>query len=203
MSHGSEDRADPTPRLPPLPPAEWPPTLQAAMQPLRPATPRPPGQPRGLNILGTFAHHPDLAAAFWVFNGHILNTSTLTPRQTELAVLRVALRRNSAYEWQQHLYAARASGIDEAEIVAIGARDGSHRWSAADDALLTAVDELIDDGDLSDETWAVLSSSMDHRQVIDLIFTVGAYVTIAMLMGVAGIQLDDDLRRDARPFPPA
>lgn len=203
MSHGSEDESEPTPRIPPLRPAEWSPAMQVALQPLTPATPRPPGQPRGLNILGTFAHHPDLAAAFWVFNGHILNTSTLTPRQTELAVLRVALRRDSAYEWQQHLYAARACGIDEDEIVAIGARDGDHPWSEADDALLTAVDELIDDGDLSDETWAVLSSTMDTRQVIDLIFTVGAYVTIAMLMGVAGIPLDDDLRRDARPFPPA
>jgi alkylhydroperoxidase family enzyme len=176
--------------------------MQSAMKPLIPSTPREPGQPRGLNILGTFAHHPDLAAAFWVFNGHILNTSTLTPRQTELAVLRVALRRNSVYEWQQHLYAARAAGIVEEEIVAIAARDGVHRWSDADDALLAAVDELIDDSDLSDETWDRLSASMDDKQVIDLIFTVGAYVAIAMLMGVAGIPLDDDLRRDAQPFPP-
>jgi alkylhydroperoxidase family enzyme len=172
------------------------------MQPLIPATPRPPGQPRGLNILGTFAQHPDLAAAFWVFNGHILNTSTLSPRQTELAILRVALRRGSDYEWQQHLHAARLCGITDDEVVAIGARDGDHQWSAADDALLTAVDELIDDGTLTDETWAVLSSSMSRQQVIDVIFTVGAYVTIAMLMGVAEIRLDDDLRRDARPFPP-
>jgi alkylhydroperoxidase family enzyme len=177
--------------------------MQSAMEPLVPATPRPPGQPRGLNILGTFAHHPDLAAAFWVFNGHILNTSTLTPRQTELAVLRVALRRNSAYEWQQHLYAARACGIDEDEIVAIAATDGAHRWPGADAALLAAVDELIDDNDLSEQTWALLSAAMDTKQIIDLIFTVGAYVTIAMLMGVAGIPLDDDLRRDAQPFPPA
>jgi alkylhydroperoxidase family enzyme len=176
--------------------------MQSAMKPLIPATPRPPGQPRGLNILGTFAHHPELATAFWVFNGHILNTSTLTARQTELAVLRVALRRGSVYEWQQHLYAARACGILDEEIAAIASRDGVHRWSDADDALLTAVDELLDNSNLSDETWATLSASMDTKQIIDLIFTVGAYVAIAMLMGVAGIALDDDLRRDARPFPP-
>ena len=61
---------------------------------------------------------------------------------------------------------------------------------------------LIDDSNLSEETWAVLSASMDNQQIIDLIFTVGAYVTIAMLMNVAGVPLDDDLRRDAQPFPP-
>lgn len=172
------------------------------MQPLIPATPRDPGQPRGLNILGTFAQHPELAAAFWVFNGHILNTSSLTPRQTELAILRVALRRGSEYEWQQHLHAGRACGITEDEFVAIADRDGDHEWTAADDALLTAVDELLDTSAVSEATWAALAASMDLPQVIDLIFTVGAYVTIAMLMGVAEIELDDDLRRSAQPFPP-
>jgi alkylhydroperoxidase family enzyme len=176
--------------------------MKTATAPLIPATPRPPGQPRGLNILGTFAHHPDLAAAFWVFNGHILNTSSLTQRQTELAVLRVALLRNSAYEWQQHLYAARACGITEVEIAAIETGDDTHPWPAADRALLHAVDELIA-GDVSDETWAALAKSLDSQQVLDLVYTVGAYVAIAMMVNIAGTPLDEDLLANARPFPPA
>ena len=192
----------PTPRMPPIPPGDWSPTMKMATAPLTPATPRPPGQPRGLNILGTFAHHPDLAAAFWVFNGHILNTSTLTQRQTELAVLRVALVRNSPYEWQQHLYAARACGITEAEIAAIETGDDIYPWAAADCALLHAVDELID-GDVSDDTWAALAESLDNQQILDLVYTVGAYVAIAMMLNIAGTPLDEDLRRNARPFPPA
>lgn len=163
------------------------------MTPLTPATPRPPGQPRGLNILGTFANHPDLATAFWVFNGHILNHSSLSPRQTELAVLRVALLCHSPYEWKQHLVAARACGITDDEVAAIEARDGTHAWSDADEALLTAVDELVDSATVSDETWTGLSASMDSHQVLDFVFTVGAYVTIAMMLGVARTPLDDDL----------
>lgn len=183
----------PQPRIPPLPPGEWSPAMKTATAPLTPATPRPPGQPRGLNILGTFAHHPDLAAAFWVFNGHILNNSRLSQRQIELAVLRVACLRGSAYEWRQHLFAARACGITDVEITAIEARDGTHEWSEADDALLTAVDELITSGTVSDATWTVLSASMDQQQILDLIYTIGAYVTIAMMLGVAGTPLDEDL----------
>ena len=184
---------NPAPRIPPLPLADWPPEMKAATAPLMPATPRPPGQPRGLNILGTFAHHTDLAAAFWVFNGHILNSSRLTPRQTELAVLRVALLRNSTYEWKQHLHAARACGITEAEIAAIEGSAGTHEWSTADGALLAAVDELVESGTLSDGTWTALSASMDAQQVLDLIYTVGAYLVIAMMLSVAGTPLDDDL----------
>lgn len=169
---GSYDRvvpSNPEPRLPPIPVTEWPPAMKTATAPLIPATPRPPGQPRGLNILGTFAHHPELAAAFWVFNGHILNHSRLTQRQTELAVLRVAHVCKSAYEWKQHLYAARACGITDDEVAAVAARDGAHLWSEADEALLATVDELLADNAISDETWTAPSRSLDNQQVLDLI----------------------------------
>ncbi len=167
--------------------------MKDATAPLTPATPRPPGLPRGLNILGTFARHPDLAAAFWVFNGHILNHSTLTQRQTEMVILRVAVLCKSDYEWKQHVHIARLAGITDDEIAAIEARDGTHQWSSGEDALLTAVDELVGGATVSDETWTALSAFVDDRQVLDLTFTVGAYVVIAMMVGVAGTPLDDDL----------
>lgn len=168
--------------------------MKEATAPLIPATPRPPGQPRGLNILGTFAHHPELATAFWVFNGHILNRTSLTQRQLELAVLRVALLCNSPYEWRQHAFAARACGITDGEIAAIERSDTAFEWPEPDRALLSAVDELISSTTVSDETWRRLSSTMSTQEILDLIFTVGAYVTIAMMLGVAGTPLDDDLR---------
>jgi alkylhydroperoxidase family enzyme len=168
--------------------------MKTATAPLTPDTPRPPGQPRGLNILGTFAHHPDLATAFWVFNGHVLNRSCLTNRQLELAVLRVALLCDSPYEWKQHVFAARACGISDEEIEAIRSSSETFEWSDADGALLAAVDELIERTSVSDETWARLSACMTTQEILDLIFTVGAYVTIAMMLGVAGTPLDADLR---------
>ena len=185
---------DDTPRIPPLRPSEWSPQMKVATAPLASDTPRPPGQPRGLNILGTFAQHPDLATAFWLFNGHILNRSTLTNRQLELTVLRVALRCNSPYEWKQHVFAAHACGISDEEIHAIETSDASFPWSDADGALLRAVDELIADTTVTEATWASLSAAMTTQEILDLIFTVGCYVTIAMMLGVAGTLLDDDLR---------
>ena len=159
---------DERPRIPPLRPGDWSPKMKEATVPLTPATPRPPGQPRGLNILGTFAHHPELAHAFWVFNGHILNDTSLTQRQLELAVLRVALRCKSEYEWRQHVFAARACGITDDEIAAIERSDATFEWSEADGALLAAVDELISSTAVSDGTWKRLSSAMSTREILDL-----------------------------------
>ena len=85
-------------RVDPIPPGEWPPGMQDALAALRPANPRhpfparDPSRPKGLNALGFLAHHPELATAYHHFNGHVLFASTITPRQRELLVLRVAYR---------------------------------------------------------------------------------------------------------------
>ena len=144
------------PRIPPLPPGEWPPEMKDALAALRPANPRHPfpsraeGRPKGLNVLGTLAHHPELARAYHTFNGYILFASTLTPRQRELLVLRVAAVRGSAYEWEQHAVLAGDVGLDEDEVARIALGPEAPGWPALDAAMVRAVDELIGDGRIGD-----------------------------------------------------
>ena len=59
--------------------------------------------------------------------------------------------------------------------------------------MLRAVDELVGDAKVADETWAVLAGELDDRQLMDLVFTVGAYETVAMAFRSFGVELDDDL----------
>lgn len=193
-----------TPRIPPLAPADWPPTMGEAIAALAPPNARhdPPiskGRPKAVNALGTFAHHPDLARAFHGFNGHILLGTTLSVRQRELVILRVAARRRSDYEWAQHLVLAGDAGLDDDEIarVADGSAEG---WSALDAALLRAVDELLADARVADDTWSALAEELDVQQLMDLVFTVGAYDLVAMAFRTFGVELDDDLQQwlDAR-----
>ena len=72
-------------RIPPLPPGEWPPAMQDALAALRPENPRHPfpsraeGRPKGLNLLGTLARHPELTRAYHTYVGHVLFASTLAP----------------------------------------------------------------------------------------------------------------------------
>lgn len=191
------------PRITPLPASEWPPEMQDAIAALRPPAPRPPmprreGRPKGLNALGTFARHPALARAFYTFNGHVLSGSTLLPRDRELLVLRVAHIRDAAYEWEQHVILAADAGIDGDDIGRVAEGPDAAGWSSRDRALLTAVDELIGSAVVSDETWAALAAELDERQLMDLVFTVGAYDLVAMAFRSFGVQLDDDLINDRR-----
>jgi alkylhydroperoxidase family enzyme len=46
-----------------------------------------------------------------------------------------------------------------------------------------------------DGTWAELAADLDEQQLLDLIFTVGTYDVLAMVMRALRIELDDDLLR--------
>ncbi len=51
------------------------------------------------------------------------------------------------------------------------------------------------DGMVSDATWETLAGDLDEQQLMDLVFTVGAYEVLAMAFRSFGVELDDDLRR--------
>lgn len=185
-------------RVDPLPIGEWPPGMRdalAAMLPPNPRHPRPvtEDRPGSRNTLGTFAHHPALARAFLGFNGHVLMASTLEERQRELLVMRVAVRRQSAYLWAQHVFMANDAGISDEEIGRIAYGADAPFWAADDVALLRAVDELIDDGTITEATFDTLAGSLSTQQLLDLVFTVGAYETIAWMMRSFDLDIDDDI----------
>jgi len=187
------------PRIPPLAPADWPEEMGAALAALRPPNPRHPlpvrraDRSKGLNVLGTLAQHPELAHAFHTFNGHILFATTLSPRQRELLVLRVAAVRRARYEWAQHVPLATDAGLDADDIARIAEGPDADGWSAVDGAMVRAVDELVADARITDGTWQTLTGELDTQQLMDLVFTVGAYDVLAMAFCSFGVELDDDL----------
>ncbi len=165
--------------------------------PRHPPSPLDPESPKGLNAMGVLAYHPELTAAYNNLISHALYFTTITPRQRELLILRVAHLRDSRYEWAQHVYQAGVVGItaEEIERVRIGA--DAHGWDELESALLAAADELVADARIGDPTYAVLSRELETRQLMDVVFTVGAYEVFAMVMRTFDVPLDEDLQRFA------
>ena len=175
-------------RLGPLPEEQWDDRTRAALAALLPPDRR---NPRGAgNALATLARHPDLTEAFLPFNTRLLTRSTLPPRVRELAILRVAGRSGCAYEWAHHVRIAAKAGLSEAEIEAAGRGEAPAEASSAelDAAVLGAVDELAGESNLSDRTWATLAAHLDERQLMDLVFTIGAYCLLAMAFNTFGVE---------------
>jgi alkylhydroperoxidase family enzyme len=139
------------------------------------------------------ARYPALAHAFNTFNGHVLFATTLSARQREMLILRVAAVRHAAYEWKQHVVLAADAGLTPDEVARIAQGPGAAEWSPLERAVIGAVDELLSDAKVTDETWEVLAGGFEAEQLMDLVFTVGAYDLLAMAFRSFGVPLDDDL----------
>ena len=144
-------------------------------------------------MLGTLARHPTLAQAFHTFNGHVLFATTLSPRQRELLVLRVAAVRDADVRVAPARRAGRRCGAQPRRGGADRGGPGAPGWSPIDRAMLRAVDELVGDAMVTDATWAVLAGELEVEQLMDVVFTVGAYDLLAMAFRSFGVPIDDDL----------
>ena len=142
------------------------------------------------NLMGTLAKNPGLFRKFGPFGGKLLRAGKLPARDRELAILRTAWRVNCLYEWSQHVQIAGVEGMSRDEID-MCAGDLAGVPDADDRALLTAVDQLVSERDLSDENWQYLSGRFDEAQRIEFAVLVGAYAMLAGLMNSAGIQVED------------
>lgn len=185
-------------RLEPLPAEKWPREMGDALAGMPPPDAHyaltSEGRPSGFNVLGALAHHPRLAKAFFTLQAHLLLTTSLTERQRELVIMRVAALRRSEYEWAQHLFMARDAGLSDVEISWIVWGPDAPTWSRDDASVLRAVDELVLDGVVRGTTWAALIEHLDDQQILDVIFTAGSYAMLASMLDSLGIELDDDLR---------
>lgn len=174
-------------RLTPLPAEQWDDEVQLALKGM---LPRDRQNPEGAGTaLSTLVRHPDLTKAYLGFNVYLLFRSTLPARVREVAVLRVAHRRDCTYEWEHHVEMAKAEGLTDADVEAI--RNGE-AGDDLDQLVLRATDELEEKSNLTDETWAALGEHLSERQRMDFVFTVGAYGMLAMAFNTFGVQLENE-----------
>jgi 4-carboxymuconolactone decarboxylase len=121
----------------------------------------------------------------------VANPEVLEPRLRETVILRVAHLSNSAYELHHHVPLGRAVGLAEAELAAIASRN----YAELNPLLAAAArftDEVVMQLSPSDETLANLRKHASDQIVINIVLTIGCYMSIARLIAVTGIELDAD-----------
>jgi alkylhydroperoxidase family enzyme len=170
------------PRLAPLPPDQWNDEQRELLTRGNP--------PRVLNVFATLVRHQDLYRRWMPFANHVLFKSSLPPREREMAILRVGWLCRSGYEFHQHTRIGKASGLSDAEIERLQSGPGAAGWTAAEAALLQAVDELHGDQFIGDATWQRLGQHYDTNQIIDLVFAVGQYTLVSMALNSLGVQIE-------------
>ncbi|MBX7433407.1 carboxymuconolactone decarboxylase family protein [Mycobacterium sp. Y57] len=141
--------------------------------------------PLNFDIIGLLARHPKMAGAFLTFNGFLLQRGELSLRLRELAVLRVAATRRSAFFWGEHSRVALDGGVPEADIARLAA--GNDGFTGTDLLVLQATDQLLADGSLDEPTWGRLVEAVGTRAAMEVIFVVGTYAMLATAFQTWGL----------------
>jgi 4-carboxymuconolactone decarboxylase len=142
------------------------------------------------NIITMMGNHPPLGKVFNIWGKHFLMNNTLNTRQLEIIILRVAWRVKSAYEWHNHVGYAMNAGITLEEIAAIRDFPEGDAWTEEEAAMMRAVDDLIDNNIISEDTWGVLTKTLDKCQMMDLTFTIGHYVMTSWALSSIGVPIE-------------
>ncbi len=174
------------PRIEPLPEELWEDEAKELL-------PRAQMHGRTLNIFKTLAAHPRLLKRWMVFGNHVLFRSTLPPRERELVILRIGWLCEAEYEWGQHVLIGKQAGLTADEIARIKLGADAEGWSEFDATLLRAVDELHKEACISDATWQVLAARYNTQQLLDLVFAIGQYNLVSMVLNTLGVQLDEGI----------
>ncbi|QGN57448.1 carboxymuconolactone decarboxylase family protein [Nostocoides sp. HKS02] len=130
-----------------------------------------------------FLLQPRLGGALQAVGSAIRYDTALTDRAREVAILVVAVRWSSAFEWQAHEAVGRHVGLSQQELD--GIRSGEYAALPADErALAEAAARLAGDGDLDDAAYAQLVDLVGEAGVFELTTLVGYYATLALQLRV-------------------
>jgi len=145
------------------------------------------------NLFLTLGRHRPLFRGWLRFAGRLMPGGKLPRRETELVILRVAHLRGCAYEFDHHVHLARRAGVDADDVERVTAGPTAGGWSAREQAVLAAVDALVDDRDLDDARWTALAAHLAEREIIELVLLVGHYELLATT--IAALRIQPDRRR--------
>ncbi|HEY8152763.1 MAG TPA: carboxymuconolactone decarboxylase family protein [Myxococcota bacterium] len=143
------------------------------------------------NMHLTFGAHPDLYAAWLPFAVHVMPNSSLPARDRQLLILGTSFAWRAIYPWSHHARiseALRALTSDEVARIESGPDHAS--WSSSEAALLRACLETRNDGRIAEETWKTLAAHFSHKQLLDIVFTIGQYTLIATALNSLQVELD-------------
>lgn len=169
-----------------LAPAEppYPPQIAAALERIMPAGVAP------LVLFRTMARNPRVFEK--MFAGGLLDRGALSLRQREVVIDRTTARVGAEYEWGVHIafFAEKVGfGADMIAATVHGPADAPC-WSADEQALLAAVDDLVDHRTVGDATWAKLTAHFDEAQILEAIALAGYYHTISFFCRALHLPLE-------------
>jgi 4-carboxymuconolactone decarboxylase len=139
-------------------------------------------------------HNAELADRWQALGALLRYQTTLTPRQSELAILVTARACRSPFEWYAHRLEAEKAGIQTPAIEALLAEHFPPGLTGEDAAVVRVADELNRTRSVSDATYADALALLGTRRLVELTALVGYYTMVAMTLNAHEIPLPEGVQ---------
>ena len=127
---------------------------------------------------------PPMAEGWEQLLSAVRNRNTLPADVRELVILRVAVLNGAPYEFDAHVPHARAAGVPDAVIEALRlpSIDALAGLNDVQSLALRLTDQMTREIQVEPALMDQLASSMDERQLLDLVVTIAAYNMVSRLL---------------------
>src|SRR5262245_8979507 len=118
----------------------------------------------------------------------------------EMAILMAARHWTAHYEWNAHKAAALQAGLNPDIVAAIAAGERPKSMQPNEAALHRFCSELLQTKGVSDETFAAMKGAFGEQGMTEVIFTLGYYSMVSMLLNVDEYPLPDGVQPELKPL---
>ena len=142
-----------------------------------------------------FLLQPRLGSALQALGSAVRYETGLDDRSREIAILVVAARWRSAFEWHAHEAVARAAGLTDAELTAI-LEEQPDALAGREAVVARTAAALAARGDLDDAEYREATATLGSDGLFELLTLVGYYATLALQLRVFRVPAPEET-----PFP--
>jgi 4-carboxymuconolactone decarboxylase len=148
------------------------------------------GQMQPLNIFRMMAGGEGLLRAFSRMGNYLLFRTTLDPVLREIAIIRVGVLSNAAYEVHQHAQMGRTLGMSEALITAVRAGPDDPVFTEQQRLVMCFTDDVVANVRAGDATFQPLLASLTRRDLQELTMTIGYYMMVSRYLETFDIEIE-------------
>ncbi len=166
-----------------------------------------------VNVIGTISNSPDVAASLLDHYVRFRKLMSLTHREKELVILRVAVHYRSEYVWKHHVVVGSEFGITKIECEALqqipycrstnttttttttttAATTITDTFSDRERALIALADDLVITRTITNSTWQGCNEFFEESEIIDIILLLSHYVFFSLVNNSLCVEVEPAL----------
>ena len=142
------------------------------------------------NVFRMAGHMGELVQSFAKMGNQILNHTQIDPVLREIAIIRVGVLSNSAYELSHHERTGRDVGMSDALIRAVHEGPDAAGLDDLQRKVVRFTDEVALDTRPSDATFSALAEDLSHQELAELTVAIGYYMLVSRFAETFAVEID-------------